>query len=135
MLGYIQMSSFFSKVKSGLSDLFTLGKSLSSSPLLQKAKSWVSSGLDALNNKNTKNIVSALGNYIPQIKDFYAGARKYANIGDQFLNRGGLNKAVERTFPQLGSNLQKFQERIRSRKPGSIELQPREERVNMGSIF
>ena len=129
------MSSFFSKVKSGLSDLFTLGKSLSSSPLLQKAKSWVSSGLDALNNKNTKNIVSALGNYIPQIKDFYAGAKKYANIGDQFLNRGGLNKAVERTFPQLGSNLQKFQERIRSRKPGSIELQPREERVNMGSIF
>lgn len=129
------MSSFFSKVKSGLSDLFTLGKSLSSSPLLQKAKSWVSSGLDALNNKNTKNIVSALGNYIPQIKDFYADAKKYANIGNQFLNRGGLDKVVDRAFPQLGSNLQKFQERIRSRKPASIELQPREERVNMSSIF
>ena len=127
--------SFFSKVKSGLSDLFTLGKSLSSSPLLQKAKSWISTGLDVLNNKNTKNLVNSIGNYIPQVRDFYDTTKRYANIGNQFLNRGGLDKVVDRAFPQLGSNLQKFQERIRSRKPASIELQPREERVNMSSIF
>lgn len=127
--------SFFSKVKEGLKDLFSLGKSLSSSPLLQKAKSWVTSGLDVLNNKNTKNLVNTIGNYIPQVRDFYDTTKRYANIGNQFLNRGGLDKVVDRAFPQLGSNLQKFQERIRSRKPASIELQPREERVNMSSIF
>ena len=127
------MSGFFNKIKSGLGDLFSLGKSVTSSPLFQKAKGWLSSGLDVLNNKNTKNIVNQLGSYIPQVKDFYNDAKKYANIGNQVLNRGGLDKMLDRGFPQL-SNLQKFQERIKSKKP-SIELQPRQDQFNMSSIF
>ena len=126
------MSGFFNKIKSGLGDLFTLGKSLTSSPLFQKAKSWVSSGLGVLNNKNTKNIVNQLGSYIPQVKDYYNDARKYANIGNQLINRGGLEKMAER-FPQM-SNLQKFQDRIKGKR-SSIELQPRQEQFNMSSIF
>ena len=133
------MSSFFSKIKSGLGDLYNLGKSVTKSPLFQKAKSWLSSGMDVINSKNTKKLVQNLGSYIPQVKDFYKDVRKYGNIGDQFLNKGGAEKFIDRglnkVFPNMG-NLKNFQDRIKGQR-SNIELQPKaaEPSFNMSSIF
>ena len=131
--------SFFSKIKSGLGDLYNLGKSVTKSPLFNKAKSWLSSSMDVINNKNTKKLVQNLGSYVPQVKDFYKDVRKYGNIGDQFLNKGGAEKFIDRglnkVFPIIG-NLKNFQDRIKGQR-SNVELQPKaaEPSFNMSPIF
>jgi hypothetical protein len=106
-----------------------------SSPLVSKAKSWASSAVDLLNNKSTKSLVNSLGNYIPQVKDFYSDAKRYANIGNQFLNKNGADKFINRTFPNNLS--QRFQDRFKTKREPNIELQPRQQQdnFNLSSIF
>ena len=95
--------------------------------------------MDVINSKNTKKLVQNLGSYIPQVKDFYKDVRKYGNIGDQFLNKGGADKFKDRglskVFPNIG-NFKNFQDRIKGKRR-SIELQPKpdEPKFNMSSIF
>ena len=129
------MTSLFSKLSSGLGNIFNLGKSLMSSPLVSKAKSWASSAVDLLNNKSTKSLVNSLGNYIPQVRDFYDSTKRYANIGNQFLNKNGADKFVNRAFPNNLS--QRFQDRFKTKREPNIELQPRQQtdNFNLSSIF
>ncbi len=129
------MTSLFSKIKSGLGDIFNLGKSMMSSPLVSKAKSWASSAVDLLNNKSTKGLVNSLGNYIPQVRDFYGDAKKYSNIANNLLNNRGADKFVNRAFPNNLS--QRFQDRFKTKREPNIELQPRQQQdnFNLSSIF
>jgi len=132
--------SFFSKIRDALTGL---GKNLGSSPLFTKAKEFVSGASDFLRNKNTKSIVDSVSKFIPQAQDYFKSAKDFANMGNQFLNKGGLEKTFNRSMSGLPSMrlsddvAKKFQDRFK--KNPSIELQPRQQRddsqFDTSSIF
>ncbi len=131
------MSGFFNKIKSGLSDLFGLGKGQSNQGLFKKAKDIFSGGLDLLRNKNVQKGVDLLSNFTGNsgIKDFFMDAKKYGNMGQNFLS-GGLNKKIDRSG--LPDMVDRFADRFKKRD-STMELQPRRQRddsaFNLTSIF
>ena len=132
------MSSFFSKIKSGISDLFGLGKTSSSNQgFFNKAKSLLTSGVDLLRNKNVQKGVDFISNLTgnSSIKDFFLDAKKYGNMGQNLLN-GGLNKKIDRSG--LPNMVDRFADRFKKRD-STMELQPRRQRdepaYNLSSIF
>lgn len=131
--------SFFNKLKSGVMDLFGLGKTNNSNQsLLNKAKDWVRGGLDFLKNKNVQKGVDLISNLTGSNapRDFFMDAKKYANIGSNLLS-GGLGKKLDRTgVPDM---VNRFADRFKNpRRDATIELQPRRQRdndFNLTSIF
>ncbi len=132
--------SFFSKIKSGLSDLFGLGKTSSSNQgFFNKAKSLLSSGVDLLKNKNVQKGVDFISNLTGSNapKDYFMDLKKYANIGNNFLNGNALDKTLGRSgVPDM---VDKFANRFKSKRDATIELQPRRQKddsaFNLTSIF
>ena len=132
--------SFFSKIRDALSGL---GKNLGSSPLFTKAKEFISGASDFLKNKNTKSIVDSVSKFIPQAQDYFKSAKDFTNMGNQFLNKGGLEKSFNRSMSGLPTARsfddisKKFQDRFK--RNASIELQPRQQRdeqqFDTSSIF
>lgn len=120
--------SFFNKVTQGLSSLFGLGKNRDSySPLLAKAKNFVSGGLNFLNSKPVKKGIDMLTNLTGSkgVSDFYNDAKKYGNIANNLFNGKAADKKVDRLFDRL-------------RKPDpSIEMQNRRQndQFDFSSIF
>jgi hypothetical protein len=133
------MSGFFSKIKTGLSDLFGLGKSSASNQgLFNKARGWVSSGLDLLRNKNVQKGVDMLANITGSNapRDFFMDAKKYGNIAKNLLGGKALDKKLDRTG--LPTMVDRFADRFKNKRDASIELQPRrlkQDDYNLTSIF
>ena len=112
--------SFFSKLRDTLSGL---GKNLGSSPLFAKAKEFISGASDFLKNKTTKNIVDSVSKFIPQAQDYFKSAKDFTNMGNQFLNKGGLEKSFNRSMsglPRFDDISKKFQDRFK--RNASIEI-------------
>ena len=130
------MSSFFSKIKSGLSDFFSKANS-SNQPLFSKAKDFLKGGLDFLKNKNVQKGVDLLSNFTGNsgIKDFFMDAKKYGNIGQNLLNGNALGKRLDRSG--LPNMVDRFADRFKKRD-STMELQPRRQQkdeYNLTSIF
>lgn len=134
------MSGFFNKLKSGVMDLFGLGKSNNSNQgLFNKAKGWVSSGLDLLRNKNVQKGIDMISNLSGSNapRDFFMDAKKYGNIAQNILSGKALDKKLDRTgLPDI---VNRFADRFKNPRRESIELQPRRQRddspFNLTSIF
>ena len=106
--------SFFSKIRDALSGL---GKNLGSSPLFTKAKEFISGASDFPKNKNKKSIVDSVSKFIPQAQDYFKSAKDFSNMGNQFLNKGGLEKSFNRSMSGLPARsfddiAKKFQDRF-----------------------
>jgi len=136
--------SFFSKIRDTLTGL---GKNLGSSALFNKAKEFISGASDFLKSKSTKNIVDGISQYIPKAQDYFKSAKDFTNIGNQLINKGGLEKKFNRSmdsFKKSDNLSQNFQDRLqnfqdRFKKKSSIELQPKQQRddsqFDTSSIF
>ena len=74
------------------------GKSNGLSGLIHKAKNFVSNGMKTLNSSPVKNIISTVTKYAPMVGDLFGSAKKYGNIANNVLNKGGIQKTVERKF-------------------------------------
>ena len=76
-----------------------LGLTKRSSPiggLLNKAKGWVSSGLDFLRGKPVKNVIEKVSEYLPSVRSYYDDARKYGAIVGNALSGNALSKKADR---------------------------------------
>lgn len=106
----------------------SLGLTKNSSPiggLLNKAKGWVSSGLDYLRGKPVKNIIDKVSEYLPSARSYYDSAKKYGAIASNLLSGNALGKKADRAFDRI----------VRDRAVPSIERVPRNEIVRPAGIF
>jgi hypothetical protein len=81
-----------------------LGLTKRSSPiggLLNKAKGWVSSGLDFLRGKPVKNVIDKVSEYIPSVRSYYDDARKYGAIVGNALSGNALGKKADRALDRF----------------------------------
>jgi hypothetical protein len=86
---------FFDKFLSGASSMLGIGKSGGFGGLLNKAKSFIGKGMDFLNSKTGKNLVSTIGSVLPGVGEAFGTVKKYGNIANNVLS-GGAQKAGER---------------------------------------
>jgi len=84
---------FISKFLSGAASMLGLNKNNKGGlgGLLNKAKSFVSSGLSALNSSPVRKIVSYLSPQLPGVGEVFTGLKKYGNIANNVLNGGAQN--------------------------------------------
>lgn len=94
--------------------------------LLNKAKGWVSSGLDWLRSKPVKNVIDKVSEYIPSARSYYDDARKYGAIVGNTLNSNALGKKADRAFDRFIR---------RDQAIPSIERAPRPEPQAQPSLF
>ena len=89
---------FFDSIMKGVKSTF--GKNTNGvGGLLNKAKTFINSGLSALNSKTGKNILGAISQYAPSVGEAVGSLKKYGNIANNILN-GGAEKKGERFIKQ-----------------------------------
>lgn len=133
------MSFFKSLIDYGKQALGLTKRNHGMSGLINKARNFVSSGLNALNSSPVKSLVSAVSNYLPQAGDLYKGFKKYGNIANNVLNGGAVEKRGERVIkdsPLLSaidrmgnverpSPFRDYVNKSQSRRERTIERRPR----------
>jgi hypothetical protein len=98
---------FFKNLFNSASAALGLGKGTSGiGGLINKAKSFIGSGLSALNSKPGKAIVGALSQWAPSVGDAISSAKKYGHMANSLLS-GGAEKVGER-FIQSSPILQQM---------------------------
>ena len=106
-----------------------LGLTKQSSPiggLLNKAKGWVSSGLDYLRSKPVKNVIDKVSEYLPSARSYYDSARKYGAIVGNALSGNALGKKADRALDRFIKKDQVVP---------SIERAPRNEIIRPAGMF
>ena len=90
--------SFWNKIKQFGSNFLGLGGKRNSgvSGLINKAKSWIGSGMNFINSKPVKSLVDSVSEYLPSVGSFYKDTKKYGSIANNLLNQNGLNKMADR---------------------------------------
>ena len=88
---------FITKFLSGASSMLGFGKNNKSGlgGLLNKAKSFIASGLHNLNSRPIRNLVKIISPSIPFVGDVFNSMKKYGNIASSVLN-GGAKRFSER---------------------------------------
>lgn len=123
--------SFLKGIK-GFANKLGLGKEVGQlGGLFNKAKGYVSQGMDFLRSKPVKSIVNSLSEHMPSVGSFYKDANKYGSIVSNMM-RGGLDRKADRFMKQPPSI-----ERVRQSSDG---MEPRKrmkepEFVSAASLF
>lgn len=64
--------------------------------LVNKAKSMWDGAMSFINNKSTKNTVNKISQFLPGVGEAYKSIKKYANMGNEYVNKGGVEKTLDR---------------------------------------
>ena len=91
---------FFQNLLSNAASSLGFGKNTKGiGGLINKAKTFIGSGLSALNSKTGKGIVNAISQYAPSVGAAVGSLKKYGNIANNILG-GGAEKTGERFIKQ-----------------------------------
>ena len=99
------LSGLFNKAKGMVSNF--LGKNPKIGGLVNKAKEFVGNVSNIYNNKNVKNLADSVSKFMPSVGDFYNKGKKYANMADNFINKGGFDKAANRYLKKIENSIEK----------------------------
>jgi hypothetical protein len=90
--------SFLNKIKNIGMNFLGLGGKRSGGigGFVNKARQFLSKGMNIINSKPLKSVVGAVSQYLPGVGDFYKDVKKYGSIANNLLNSNGLNKMGDR---------------------------------------
>ena len=116
--------SWFSKIKDFGNNFLSLGKRAVdwSAQTLGKASNFAHKGLKFMDSKPIKGLVRSASEFIPGIKDAYAGAKKFGHLTNNFSRMGSESIANTKSFLNSFDRRKKMKDEVSQVMPSRMKL-------------